>query len=118
MPRRRPPLPDPKAGAASPPPFTCFYRPPIHLGLLDSADAGDPDAQYELGRLYLEGRAEASRSSRQGSEEQSVVAEFTPAVERNHIRATELLQKAADQGHEGARQLLEVAKLHSPKGVH
>jgi TPR repeat protein len=82
---------------------------------MSAVDAGDPDAQFELGRTYFEGRAESSSSTRTGD---GTFASFTPEVRRNLAAAEELLKKAADQGHEEAARLLEVVKLHTPNGVH
>jgi len=84
----------------------CFYRPTFSHTLLSDADRGDADAQFELGRVYFEGRDDSSTS-----------ASFTPGVERNHATASAWLKKAAAQGHTEARQLLEVVRLHFPKGV-
>jgi len=77
--------------------------------------AGEADAQFELGRLHFEGREESSTS---GSSGPHVVSSFTPGVPRDLDRAAELLRLAADQGHEGARKLIEVVRLHSASGVH
>ena len=85
----------------------CLYRPSFPMGLSDRAEAGDAESQFELGRLYFEGTADRSGAY-----------DFTPGVPRNYVEAEQLLSRAAEQGHEGARQLLEVVKLHSPTGVH
>lgn len=121
MPRSRKPRPDPKTKPAPPPRpprVACFYRPGIAGPLKASAEAGDAEAQFELGRLYFEGRADESHISNDGSNGEDIVASFIPGVPQSHVEAATLLQKAAQQGHTGARKLLEVVKLHLPKGVH
>jgi TPR repeat protein len=89
----------------------CMIRPPHSHSLMSAVEAGDPSAQFELGRTYFEGRPESASSS--GS-----FASFTPAIRRDLAAAEDLLKKAADQGHEEAAKLLEVVKLHTHKGVH
>ena len=120
VPSHRKPRPDPKAETAPlrAPRLACFYTPGISAPLQKSADAGDAEAQFELGRLYFEGRADESHIINDGSDGKDVVARFTPGLPQSHAEAATLLQKAAEQGHTGARQLPEVVKLHIPKGVH
>jgi TPR repeat protein len=96
------------------PGFICFYRPGISHSLRFEADQGDAEAQFELGRLYLEGRDEQSHTSKNGSD---VVSSFTPAFARNQAEAALWLQKAADQGHGEAHRLLEAVRAE-PRGVH
>lgn len=103
---------------AEEPSFMCLYRPDFGLSLFDPAEAGDADAQCELGRLYLEGRAEESHTSYSGQDGRDIICSYTPAFEPHHPLAMKWLQKAADQGHAEARQLLEAGKLHVKDGVH
>ena len=98
--------------------FTCFYRPTHSHSLTAAVEAGDPDALYEMGRLYFEGRDGAHSTKRYGEGDGHVVASYLPGVPRSHTAAEELLQKAADQGHEEARKLLAVVRLGSKPGVH
>jgi TPR repeat protein len=100
------------------PSFMCLYRPTFSHTLLSGVDEGHPDAQFELGRLYLEGRAAQSHNSYSGKDGKDVVASYTPAFERTYLAAEKWLQKAGDQGHPEAQQLLEVVKLHIKDGVH
>jgi TPR repeat protein len=96
----------------------CFYRPTFSHSLMADVEKGDADAQFELGRIYFEGRADESHTNHYGKDGEDVVASFVPGVPRHHAAAAALLQKAADQGHLEAQKLLEVVKLHTPKGVH
>lgn len=82
------------------------------------AQAGDANAQYELGRLRFEGRVAESHTRFYGKDGKNVVASYLPARDRNYLSAEKWLQKAADQGHPEAQQLLEVVKLHIKDGVH
>ncbi len=97
------------------PSFSCAIRPTHTHSLMAAVEAGNPDAQFELGRTYWEGRAEQSSATRTAD---GTFASFTPAVRRDLAAATELLQKAADQGHEEAARLLAVVRLHTSTGVH
>ena len=107
VPKPLKPAPDPEAPKPPSHSFMCLYRPSLPMGLSDRAAAGDAESQFELGRLYFEGTADRSGPF-----------DFTPGVPRDYVEAEHLLNRAAEQGHEGARQLLEVLKLHSPRGVH
>lgn len=98
--------------------FICFYRPTHSHTLTAAVEAGDPDALYEMGRLYFEGRDAAGSTKRYGEGGKHVVASYIPGVPRHHAAAEELLQKAADQGHEEARRLLAVVRLGAKPGVH
>lgn len=98
--------------------FVCMYRPTHSHGLMAGVDAGDPDALYELGRLYFEGREGAHYTSRSGEGGKHVVASYIPGVTRNPAAAERLLQQAADKGHEEARKLLAVVRLNTKTGVH
>ena len=100
------------------PSFMCFYRPTFGHTLLSGVDKGDPDAQFELGRLYFEGRAAQSYTSYSGKDGEDIQCSYTDAVPRDYGAAARLLQEAADQGHPEAQQLLEVVKLHIKDGVH
>lgn len=102
----------------SAPSFICLYRRDPGAGLLGPAEQGDANAQYELGRLRFEGRAAESHTRFYGKDGKDVVASDLPARDRNYLSAEKWLQKAADQGHPEARQLLEVVKLHIKDGVH
>ena len=102
----------------SAPSFMCLYRRDTDSSLLGPAEEGDAKAQYELGRLRFEGRAGEHHYSYCGKDGKDVVASYAPAFERDYFAAEEWLQKAADQGHPEARQLLEVVKLHIKDGVH
>lgn len=93
----------------------CFYRPTFSHTLLAEVEAGNPNAQFELGRLYFEGRAAAAHDTYDAGT--LVSSSFTPEVPRNHLTAARLLQLSADQGHAGAQQLLEVLKRHTANGV-
>ncbi len=118
MPKRQKPASSPKAAEQEAHSFTCLYRPTFSHGLLADAEEGDAGAQFALGRLYFEGRADKSHTSHGGKDGKDTVASFTPGVPRRHVAAAALLQKAADQGHTEAQKLLEVVKLHTPRGVH
>lgn len=98
--------------------FICFSRPTHSHTLTAAVEAGDPDALYEMGRLYFEGRDAAHSTKRYGEGGEHVVASYIPGVPRHHAAAEELLQKAADQGHEEARKLLAVVRLGSKLGIH
>jgi TPR repeat protein len=71
-----------------------------------AAEEGDPQAQFNLGRLCYEGAPEESSG-----------ASFTDAFEQDHAEAALWLQKAVDQGHAEAAGLLEVVRAQG-KGVH
>jgi len=62
--------------------------------LLQNAENGDPDAQYALGLLYLEGQG----------------------VKKDEKTAAEWFQKATDQGHKEAQKKLSWCYLYG-KGV-
>ena len=94
----------------------CFYRPTFSHTLLAEVEKGNADAQFELGRIYFEGRAAAAHDTYKDGK--LVTASYTDGVPRNHRAAADLLQKAASQGHAEARQLLEVLKRHTATGVH
>ena len=96
----------------------CLYRPDFSHTLVSDLDKGDADAQFEMGRIYFEGRADESHTSRGGKDGKDTIASFTPGVPRQYVEAARLLQLAADQGHGEARRLLEVVKLHIKDGVH
>ena len=96
----------------------CFYRPGLGDHLFRPAEKGNAAAQFALGRLYFEGRAAESHNRYFGKDGKDLVASYTPAEPRHHGAAAEWLQKAADQGHTEAQQLLEVLKLHIKDGVH
>jgi TPR repeat protein len=94
-----------------------MFRPTLSHTLMAQADRGDADGQFELGRIYFEGRADAS-SNTVSKDGKHGIASFMPGLPRNHAAAAALLQKAADQGHTAARRLLEYVKLHTAKDVH
>ena len=94
-----------------------MLRPTFSHALLADLRRGDADAQFAMGRVYFEGRADAS-SNTVSKDGKHGIASFTPGVARDHAAAVRLLQKAADQGHAEAQKLLEVVKLHTPRGVH
>lgn len=99
----------------------CLYRPDFSHTLMSDLDKGDADAQFEMGRLYFEGRADeshASQGGKDGKDGKDTISSFTPGVPRQYVEAARLLQLAADQGHVEARRLLEVVKLHIKDGVH
>jgi TPR repeat protein len=100
------------------PSFICIYRPSYGARLFGFAAEGDADAQFQYGRLLFEGRAAESHTSYSGKDGKDVFCSYTPAEPRSYPAAVEWLQKAADQGHAEARQLLEVVKLHVKDGVH
>jgi TPR repeat protein len=85
----------------------CFYRPDPGHHLFGPAENGDADAQFGLGRLHAEGRAEQSSTRDYGTH---VVSSFTPALPQNQAAAAGWLQKAADQGHAGAAELLAAVR--------
>ncbi len=62
------------------PSFMCFYRPTFSHTLLSGVDKGDPDAQFELGRLYFEGRAAQSYTSYSGKDGEDIQCSYTDAV--------------------------------------
>lgn len=94
--------------------FICFYRPGAGDSLRWDADRGNPEAQAALGRLYLEGSSQRTSNT---ETEDLLVSSFTPAFEPDLSQATKWLQKAARQGHAGAKQLLG-AILAKAKGIH
>lgn len=98
--------------------FMCFYRPTYSHSLTAGAEAGDPDALFEMGRLYFEGRDATHSTKLYGEGGKHVVASYIPGIPRNHAAAEEMLQQAADRGHEDARKLLAVVRLGSKPGVH
>ncbi|MEO8500474.1 MAG: tetratricopeptide repeat protein [Vicinamibacteria bacterium] len=72
-----------------------MYRRGRGAVLLPSAESGDVDAQFALGQLYFE-----------GAPENSIGVGFNPAVLQDLPAAARWLERAADQGHAGARNLL------------
>lgn len=94
--------------------FICFYRPDASESLRWEADRGNPDAQTALGRLYLEGSPQRTSDT---ETEDLLVSSYTPAFEPDLAQATKWLQKAARQGHAGAKRLLG-AILAKAKGIH
>ena len=84
----------------------CVYHPPHDFFLRMAAEEGDPQAQFNLGRLCYEGAPQESSG-----------VDFTDAFEQDHAQAAMWLQKAADQGHAEAAGLLEVVRAQG-KGVH
>ena len=91
--------------------FMCLYRRDPDCSLLWPAEAGDAHAQFALGRMYFDGRAAESHTTHSGQDGRDIVCSYTPAVERHYPLAIKWLQKAADQGHAEAWQLLEAVKL-------
>ena len=88
------------------PGIRCLYRPPHDFFLRMAAEEGDPQAQFNLGRLCYEGAPQESSG-----------VSFTDAFDQDHAQAALWLQKAADQGHAEAAGLLEVVRAQG-KGVH
>ena len=94
--------------------FICFYRSNASESLSWDADRGNSEAQAALGRLYLEGSPKRTSKT---ETENLIVSSFTPAIEPDLSQATKWLQKAARQGHAGAKRLL-AAILAKAKGIH
>ncbi len=88
------------------PRIQCSYHPPPDFFLRMAAEKGDVQAQLALGRLCYEGAPQTTSG-----------VSFTDAVEPDHAQAAMWLQKATDQGHAGAAELLEVVRAYG-KGVH
>ncbi len=76
--RKRPPFPIVSASE-----FICMFRPTFSHTLLAEVDRGDADAECELGRLYLEGRADTS-SNTASKDGKYGIASFTPGVPWDH----------------------------------
>ena len=95
--------------------FMCFYRPNASHSIRPDAEVGDAEAQFTLGRLYFEGRLQASTSDDRDPD--LVVSSFTPAFEPSLPSAVKWLRQAADQGHAEAKHLLDTV-LAKAKCIH
>lgn len=74
-----------------------MYRRRSDVVLLPYAESGDVDAQFALGQLYLH-----------GAPGEHIGIGFHPEVPQHLPAAARWLERAADQGHAGAQNLLAV----------
>jgi hypothetical protein len=105
----------PKPKAPAPRTYSCAIRPSVSHYLMAGVQSNDPDALFEMGRLYSEGTADRTGGTH---DENGVRAFFIRGIPRDPIAAQELLQKAAEQGHLQAKQLLDAIKLEATGAAH